>query len=831
MKKNSGDWGLPYGEKGSKLFCRPLIPMLISFAGGILAAHETPFRSDASLLALLFVLAICLILILFLSLRVKIYFLLLIFFLCGAVLGQGKAPGSRLIPLAENREKAIIEGTVLEPIKIINGEIARLKLHVTALFLPGKTIPVNEDIAVTVYSNIPGLEAGEKIRFPARFRVFRNFNNPGNYDYKEAMRLQGLTCAASVSDGRRIVPMGPGDLPFPRCMVERVQKPVRELFSKQLDPRNYALFRALILGERQGIDPGLREQFNQTGLGHLLAVSGLHIGLVAWVAFFLFKWVLSRSYRLMLFVDVRRLSAILTCLPVIGYTLLAGFQVSSQRAMIMVLAFLGSMIFGRERDIWSTFALAGLVILFLDPNALFSISFQLSFMAVIGILWLTPAILNKIHYPGNELHERKPILNRLLDYFVGLAAVSAAAVLFLLPITCYYFHRISLVSIPANLTTVPILGMWVLPLGLLSAVTVPFSAAVAGFFLHLGAWGLNGMMEVIGFWSRLPWSSIWMVTPNLFEILIFYAFIFVIFFFKRWRWAKIGFAIVAVLILSDIAYWVHRVRFNKDLEVTFLDVRKGNAALISFPGGKKMIIDGGGFPSTDFDVGKMVVAPYLWNSKIRRVDYMVLSHPQADHMNGLRFIAEVFHPKEFWSNGDRAETEAFSDLMAVIETGKIKKMLPVDLKNGIKINGAEVRILHPDPHGRSLILEKGAKWLNNNSLVLKISYERKSFLFLGDLEQPGEEVLVSNAGEMVKSDVLLSPHHGSKTSSSEGFLKMVRPEICIISSGEGSFRNFPHQTVLDRLRDMGCKVIRISSSGAVTVTVGPDRFEVKTFLK
>ena len=209
--------------------------------------------------------------------------------------------------------------------------------------------------------------------------------------------MKGLTCSASISDGRRIVPMGPGYLPFPRGLIETIQKPVRDLFKERLDTRNFALFRALILGERQGIDPGLREPFNQTGLGHILAVSGLHIGLVAWAAFFLFKWVLSRSYRLALEIDIRKMSAFLTAFPVIGYTLLAGFQVSSQRAMIMILTFLGSLILGREREVWSTLALAGLIILFLDPNALFSISFQLSFMAVIGILWLTPAILDKFH--------------------------------------------------------------------------------------------------------------------------------------------------------------------------------------------------------------------------------------------------------------------------------------------------------------------------------------------------------------------------------------------------------------------------------------------------
>jgi len=210
---------------------------------------------------------------------------------------------------------------------------------------------------------------------------------------------------------------------------------------------------------------------------------------------------------------------------------------------------------------------------------------------------------------------------------------------------------------------------------------------------------------------------------------------------------------------------------------------------------------------------------------------MVLSHPQADHMNGLRFIAKVFRPKEFWYNGDQVETATFRELKAIIATGKIKELLPGDLRDEIEINGAMVSILHPDPDGQPLILQKAGKWLNNNSLVLKIAYRGKTFLFPGDLEKPGEEVLISNAGKMVKSDILLSPHHGSKTSSSREFLEMVQPGICIISSREGNSGNFPHQTVLDRLRHMGCRVIRISRSGAVEVIVGKDRFKVRTFLE
>jgi competence protein ComEC len=436
---------------------------------------------------------------------------------------------------------------------------------------------------VSVYSHVPHVKTGDNIRFPARLKPFKNFNNPGRYDYEAAMKLKDLTCAASVSDGRYIVPMGKGRLPFHRELMEKIQRPVREFFINNLEPEDNALFRAMNLGERQGINNELREPFNRTGLGHVLAVSGLHIGLVAWIAFAIFKWCLSRPYSLPLRIVIIKPTALLTCLPVLCYIFIAGFQVSSQRAMIMIMVFLFSLILGREKEIWSTLALAGLLILAVDPHSLFSMSFQLSFSALIGILWLTPALLDKI--PAPDETRGKTIFTRLYTYFTGLAAVCIAATLFLLPIILVFFHRISLVTIPANLMVVPILGLWVIPLGLLSTVALPLSTFAAEILLQMSAWGMSIMMGIIRFWADIPWCSIWTITPSLFEMILFYALIFFIYFFRNRPWAKIGALVTTVFFLAVAGYWIHRVNFNKELRLSFLDVGQANAALVEFPGG------------------------------------------------------------------------------------------------------------------------------------------------------------------------------------------------------------------------------------------------------
>jgi competence protein ComEC len=771
------------------VFHRPLIPVFFSFTGGIVFSHIVLSSFYGLLLPVFLSSIILLFATLFLPFRLRVFCLLATFFFAGMLLDLHKNAPSQLLPLAKQRKNVTIEGTVLEPARVIK-KTARIKVRAHSLFIQDKRIWVNENLFVNVYYHFPHLRPGEKIRFSARLRPFKNFNNPGRYDYESAMKIRGYSCAASISDGRHIVPMGRGHLPVSRGLVETVQRPVREFFREKLDNRACALFRALILGERQDISPELREPFNRTGLGHVLAVSGLHIGLVAWVAFFLFKGLLSLSYRTALKTDIRKLAAVLTSIPVIGYTCLAGFQVSSQRAMIMVLVFLWSLILGREKEVWSTLALAGLLILAIDPQAIFSISFQLSFIAVIGILWLTPAILNKIPLPVETAQKKMTILDRLFVYSIGLICVSFSAVVFLLPITTYYFHRVSLVSIPANVTAVPILGLWIIPLGLLSAVTLPFFPQVSAVFVELGAWGLSVMMEIVRFWSSLPWSSFWVVTPNPFEMFMFYALLFFVFFYKRWPWAKIGVLALAIIIFADVGYWIHRVRFNDGLKVTFIDVGQANAALVEFPRGKRMLIDGGGFSRDNFDVGKMVVAPCLWHSKIKRIDYLVLSHPQSDHMNGLRFIAGAFHPSEFWYNGDLVETASFKELIGIVESKRIKKLLPADLAGGREINGVKIEVFHPPGCENSQRDFANGTELNNNSLVLKISYAGKAFLFPGDLEREGEKALISNAGHAVKSDILLMSRHlkdsgtsgaGSSESTGQGQCNALLARITLKS--------------------------------------------------
>lgn len=729
---------------------------------------------------------------------------------------------SEIVRLAENK-KIILEGTVISPVKQI-GQAERFDLKAERLLLNEKMISVNEKVQVSVYNNPVVYTIGTRIRFPSNIKPFMNFKNPGAYDYELSMQIKGISCTASVSDGRYIVPMGRGDPGFLTVILEKIRQPFRAILKSTLSEKNNSLYRALLLGETEGIDDNLREYFNLTGLGHVLAVSGLHVGMIAWLSFFIFRQVLSVSYKPAIKYNIKKMAAFVTCFPVIAYTALSGFQVSGQRAMIMALTYLFSIIIERESDIWSTLLFSAFIILAIDPLAIESISFQLTFLAVVGIVWLTPFI-QKI-FPGiSGKIKNHPRLKSCYFYLTGIISVSLAANIFLLPVTVYYFHRVSFVSILANLLVIPLMGFIILPSGMFSLLALFISSDASRSILLIGAYGLDIMMYIIEYLASLPWACFWMVIPGIFEILFFYCLLYCIVCYRKGKMIKYSMITILLLFLLDISYWIYDTGFNKNMRVFFLDVGQGNSALVQLPGRKRMLIDGGGFQGDTFDTGKSIIAPFLLRKKILHIDYIVLSHPHPDHMKGLKFIASVFDPAEFWHNGEDSEDHDYKELIDIVKTRGIKMLRPDDLAKGMYVSGVKIEVFYPfSGEKRSQNPNVSSHTVNDQSIVVRLSYAGRSVIFPGDIEMNSEAILINKYGNKIKSDILLVPHHGSRYSSSKPFLEMVSPEVCIISSRGGNRFGFPHVETLDRLNSIRAKIFRIDQGGAVEVKIGEGIF-------
>jgi competence protein ComEC len=803
---------------------RPMVPPLLAYVGGAWIGHTFAgiFPDPLQVIPFLALLpAFPLVAIPFLSVRAKSGFLLAAFLTVGVLLDLMEHRPSNLFSPAKRGEELTIEGTVDEPVTV-KDDYSRLAVRIDSAKGADGAIQGSGRMLVHVYSHSRVFPPGERILFPAKLRSFRNFNNPDRYDYELAMRAKGFVCAASVSDGRVIVPLGRGSLGFIQDGLETLRSPLRRFMQEKLWPQQAALFRALILGEPQDMGPELRDLFTSTGLGHVIAVSGLNIGFVAWLVFLLLKRLLSLSYRWTLRADIRTTAALITCVPVIGYSLLAGFEVSVQRAMIMVLAYLLAVVLGREEEVWSTLALAALLILTVHPHELYSISFQLSFGGVIGLVVLLPQFRSVLARVGG---------GRLPRYLVGLVMSTVAATLFLLPLLLYHFSRISLVTVPANLLVLPFIGFWIIPLGLLAAMLLPISGLIAGTILQLGGLGIDLTLMVMQFFADLDWAELWVIRPSVLEIGLCYTLLVCVVFLQRGKWARPALFALLAFLAGDVSYWIRTTQFNPGLKVTYLDVGGGSASLIQFPGRERMLIDGGGSSREDFDIGKMVVAPALLALKIRRVDYLVLSHPDSDHMNGLRFIASHFGPREFWHNGDGVGIEEFRGLEETIgETGMTER-LPEQLREPAEISGVRVELLHPEwsPQADP---PPGRRWkLNDRSMVLKFTHGGHSFLFAGDLERVGEEELIERNGERLRSDVLLVPHHGSRGSTSAEFLERVSPRICVISARGGTPLRHPHPELIRRLEERGCTILRTDQHGAITVSSSGERLEIEQFNK
>ena len=722
-------------------------------------------------------------------------------------------------------------------------------LRAESLADTGGAFAVGGKIRVTVAGAIPALAAGDLVRFQSRLRPFRNFNNPGGFDYRRYMAFKGIRARAFCL-GKNLTVVAPRPPSGFQAWVTRGRDAVAAAIDGQKTSRAQAVLKALVVGQREGIGPELRDAFNRAGIGHLLAISGLHIGIVASVCFGFFKWLLSRIEVVLWRAWTRKGAAVFCLVAILGYGLLAGMSPSTQRAVIMVAVFLSAFLVEREPDLFNTLAVAALVILMVHPPALFAVSFQLSFSAVFWIVFglRRAAAGSRVAQPSEKGGWGAALVQRAAIFFW----VSFFAFLGTLPLVMYYFNQVSLVGLAANFVFVPLIGFMVVPLGVAGVALLPLSPVLAEqvfvFDTALLDWGLTGVEWI----ARLPWAAVKTVTPSLLEIICFYA---VLWGCLQWVGQKEarsaekaaaaslwpgGRKYISLLVLmaalltgaGDAGYWLYRRFWQPELRVTVLDVQQGSCALVEFPGGECMLIDGGGFPDNErFDIGARVLAPFLWRQKIRTLDTVVLSHPDSDHLNGLLYILQHFNVRRVWSNHHAAQNTGYRTFQDLLAQRAIPHPDFGALPRGCRIGGVGVEILYPP--GDFLEQKELDAWrnTNNSSLVIRLRLGDHVFLFPGDIMAAAEAELVGSVRPARGNLTLIAPHHGSRTSSTQAFLDWSRPDNVVISSrGDGRGKR-PHPSVLARYRALKARIYATYHHGAVTFETDGRHLQVHPFLK
>lgn len=652
---------------------------------------------------------------------------------------------------------------------------------------------------------------GDRVYAQVTLRRPRNAGNPGEFDLEAYWARRGVYVTAFADGDWALDRVGHVDGGLAERLA-RWRRGVGDMMRRSMPEPEAAVLSALIVGTQGELPRELRAAFSRAGVSHVLSISGLHVGLVAGAGYAAVRWLLARSRWLLLAANVPKLAAGLSVVPVLLYAGIAGSNVATTRSVIMVIVFAGAVLVDRQRHLIASLALAVCLILVSAPGSALDISFQLSFVAVLGLVLGLERFWPwwKRWEEARLVRLRRGWVARLARPVAVYVVVSLSALAATMPLTALHFNQISLVALVANAVVLPLLGSAAVILGLVAAMSYLVWQPLAQFCLQLAVPVVWLGVRLVELCAAIPYAAVHVVTPTALELMLTYGgLLAMVRLFGRAR--RLALTAVAIVALGDAAWWYAERYRHGDLRVTFLSVGQGECAVVELPGGEVMIVDGGGSSSDTFDIGERVVAPFLWSRKIAHVDYLVLSHPHWDHFGGLIFLAGNFSPREFWSNTTTVPSEPFARLVEALRGDHVQM---VSLARGDRrvLGATEVVVHSPPPQMDGLSV-------NDQSLVLNVAFQGRRVLFTGDAEMAAEEEMVASADGTLASAVVMVPHHGSPTSSSGRFLDAVAPQLAVISDGFQNPFGFPAGAVLRRYEAHHCAIARTDLDGAVEVRI------------
>jgi len=706
-----------------------------------------------------------------------------------------------------------------------------LRMEGVEVILDNEAHLVNGFFKLSISGEEIPFEYGDRLELLIRLRRPNQYQNPGSFLYADYLGRTGWDGVARLSHFSRAKKLGEGGNPILKTIF-RWREAIRKKIRTSVDEPAASILLAMVIGESGYLSNEMREIFSSAGISHILAVSGTHLAFVSLFVFGLTRWLLLRlPESILLVISTQKIpsqwAALVTAVVATLYALLAGGKIGTMRALTMILIYLLSIWIGRNRDTKVSLSLAALLILLFHPQAIFEISFLLSFSAVISIVlfvkwWKEGASREDPSEQGEEEISgvRKYLVNPIRLFFLTTLGAALGTAL----LTLYFFHQFSWVSLASNLVLMPIAGWVLIPFSLLSALFPTESF----FFkaLHELLW--SSFYALTRLFSGFPGADFHFASPPLLLVILYYSmFFFTLTTEKSRKWF---FTLTAFFFVVFLGWGGLRITPG-NLRVTFLDVGQGDATLIEFPHGKTMLIDGG-----TKRAGKFAIAPFLWQKRIRTIDYLVGTHPEFDHIGGLPYILRKFNVKTVWSSGLVNKTRIFRSFKSAIEeTGALHEVMTRS-DAPLEIDGCLLFFLHPS--GNQSVSRDD---LNNSSVVFRMSCPSHgenplSFLFTGDIEKEAEEQLVKS-GAILASTVLKVPHHGSRSSSGDAFISKVSPEIALFSVGRKNRYRHPHPEIEARYDALGTESYRTDQEGAVFIETGNDikgsimgRHSVETYL-
>ena len=644
------------------------------------------------------------------------------------------------------------------------------------------------------YVTIPAY--GDTLLLTGRLRTARSARNPGEFDFRKYLERHGTAFRFSAS-GRGYRAHGA----FHGFSINRVLNHVRNGIKSWITrfyPKDTApILSALLLGLRNELDPEINEAFISTGVIHVLAVSGLHVGMILAII-----WVLlSRmTERVRIFVTMPLL---------LFYALLCGAAPPVLRATVIVELYLFGRLLSRLSDSINLLGVAALVNLVLRPDDILYASFHLSYAAVLGIILIYPRLRTglKSRLPG--MYERK-----LRGYVADLLLVSLAAGISTLPFVLLHFGRFSFIGIVANIIVVP--GVFAIVAGgvaslLLGSIWFPAGAFIADnvdAIVHI-------VTSFVKMCATLPGAGLYFPPPDVYFFICYAFSVLILFGITRWR---LGVRMLATaLLIGFFTLTFFSARGEHLLRLVFLDVGQGDAIFIRGPDGSTALVDCGA-SMRGFDAGRSIIVPYLQRSGVSSLDALILTHADDDHIGGAPAILSSISVERIihstgWS--DRGDARLVDSIAAARGIPVLIAFANQKLRISPLLN---VFVLNPARTGET-------RSRNDLSLVLKLQYGKTSFLLTGDAEQKSERWMIGRYDGFLKADVLKVGHHGSLSSTDPAFLARVRPRYAVISCGFLNKFRHPKPRVLKRLRRIGAVIRRTDKRGAIIFQSDGSRIE------
>ncbi|BAU27160.1 competence protein ComEC [Aneurinibacillus soli] len=692
------------------------------------------------------------------------------------------------------------EGEIVSKV-VYDGDRVRFALRVHKV--NAQPVTAEETVQVTVrLKNIEEWKRardvfryGTQLAGPLELSVPPEPTNPGAFDYVRFLYFQHVHRVGSIEGLNAISYQAPTS--SVRGSLVAAQEWLAERLKEMYGPDTEGLLSGFLLGSVTEIDSETYAKFSGLGLTHVIAISGQHIGMFVAALVFLCRLAgLSREHSF-------RLTMVM--LPL--YVFLTGASPSAMRALIMGELVLLALLVRRRADGWNVLGVAFLGMTAVDPYVIHQVSFQLSFLVTFGLLLLVPPLQVRLQW-------MKPAFLR------GLVAVTVAATLTSFPLTVYYFHVFSFLSPLINFLFVPFISVCIAPLAALSLV---FGAIHPGFGFLAANIVDSVLTPVLHFLytiesqrlMRIVWKSPSIIWLTLYGLLV--AFIALLLYGKialnRKSWLL---CIVLALICASLPYVDRRA----EVRITFLDVGQGDAIVIQTQD-RVVLIDTGGIPAVPFDgqtwrirrkpfwPAQDVILPYLYAQGIGKIDQLVMTHGDSDHIGGVPYVLTHVPVRQVISNGDLPRSHLEQEVAALMQAKHISHAAVSGGQVWEEREGVRWRVLNPTG-----ITGSGN---NDRSVVLLLEVYGRRILFTGDLEREGELRLLADG--MEKVDILKVGHHGSKGSTSEEWLTQIKPDLAIISAGRNNRYGHPHRDTMERLNQADSRIVRTDECGAVTVIV------------